>query len=143
MFDVPQDEGDASSRRSAAKAVNFGVIYGMSSFALSSGINVSRKEAERYIGEYFRRLPDGKEIMDRRSSGMPQKRLSRNDNGAEEEYIPEISASSYMVRQLGERLAMNSPIQGSAADIIRAGDDSCVQETQKRKALIKTYTPGA
>ena len=117
VFEIPIEEV-TSKERSAAKAVNFGVIYGMSSFGLSTEINVSRKEAENYINEYFRRFPDVKNFMDTqvafcKENGYVETILGRKRT------IHEITASAYMVRQLGERLAMNSPIQGSAADIIK------------------------
>ena len=117
VFGVP--EGQVTSlQRSNAKAVNFGVIYGMSGFGLSSELHISRKEAEKYIAEYFRKYGKVKEFLDHLvaeckitgfvSTIMHRKRI-----------IHEINASNYMVRQLGERLAMNSPLQGSAADIIK------------------------
>ncbi len=135
VFDVPQDEV-TPQERSAAKAVNFGVIYGMSSFGLSSEINVSRKEAERYIGEYFRRFPDVKEFMDRQVAECRRKGYLETIMGRRR-YIPEISASSYMVRQLGERLAMNSPIQGSAADIIKLAMIAVYRKLRSEKLSSK------
>jgi DNA polymerase-1 len=104
--------------RSRAKAVNFGVIYGMSGFGLSEEIGISRKEAERYIGEYFKTHAAVKDFMDGqirhcREHGYVQTVLGRKRR------IPEIAASSRTARQFGERLAMNTPIQGSAADIIK------------------------
>ena len=104
--------------RSRAKAVNFGVIYGMSGFGLSEELNITRKEAETYISEYFKKHEKVKAYMDAqiekaKSSGYSETILGRRRP------IHEITASAYMVRQLGERLAMNTPIQGSAADIIK------------------------
>lgn len=104
--------------RSRAKAVNFGVIYGMSSFGLSEEINVTRKEAEAYIKEYFNKHPGVKSYMDGQVSFVKEKGYSETILGRKRR-INEISASNFMVRQLGERLAMNTPIQGSAADIIK------------------------
>ncbi|MCR5482325.1 MAG: DNA polymerase I [Clostridia bacterium] len=117
VFGVPLNEV-TPLMRSNAKAVNFGVIYGMSSFGLAEEIHVSRKEADRYIKEYFARHTAVKAFMDRqieycRKTGCVKTLLNRK------RHIHEINASNYMVRQLGERLAMNSPIQGSAADIIK------------------------
>jgi DNA polymerase-1 len=90
----------------------------MSGFGLSTELNITRKEAERYIGEYFKKYTKVKEYMDGvvedcRKKGYVTTILKRK------RIIHEINASNYMVRQLGERLAMNSPIQGSAADIIK------------------------
>ena len=104
--------------RSRAKAVNFGVIYGMSGFGLSEELHISRKEAEDYIHAYFAKHRKVKEYMDEqiricRETGFATTMMGRK------RAIHELSASAYMTRQLGERLAMNTPIQGSAADIIK------------------------
>ena len=104
--------------RSRAKAVNFGVIYGMSGFGLSEELNITRKEAESYIRDYFDKHLAVKRYMDDqvencRALGYTETIMGRK------RYIHEINSSNYMTRQLGERLAMNSPIQGSAADIIK------------------------
>lgn len=104
--------------RSKAKAVNFGVIYGMSGFGLSEEIKTGRKEAERYIKEYFAKHPKVKSFMDAQIESAREKGYSTTILGRKRN-IHEIGASNFMVRQLGERLAMNSPIQGSAADIIK------------------------
>jgi DNA polymerase-1 len=117
VLGIPEDQ-ISQSDRSKAKAVNFGVIYGMSSFGLSSELNITRKEAEAYINEYFKKHEAVKDYLDSqvdfaRKHGYAVTMMGRR------RYIPEITASNYMVRQLGERLAMNSPIQGSAADIIK------------------------
>lgn len=104
--------------RSRAKAVNFGVIYGMSGFGLSEELQISRKEAENYINDYFDKHRKVKEYMDNQISRCKEKGYSETILGRKRP-IHEINASAYMVRQLGERLAMNSPIQGSAADIIK------------------------
>lgn len=112
-------EGEITiEERSRAKAVNFGVIYGMSSFGLSSELKISRKEAENYIDAYFDKHAAVKEFMDGSVSfckdhGYVTTLLGRK------RYIKEIKASQYMTRQVGERLAMNTPVQGSAADIIK------------------------
>ena len=104
--------------RSRAKAVNFGVIYGMSGFGLSEELNITRKEAEKYIEEYFRKHEKVREYMDNQIADAKKTGYSHTILGRKRA-IHEINASAYMVRQLGERLAMNSPIQGSAADIIK------------------------
>jgi DNA polymerase-1 len=117
IFGVPEDDV-TSTQRSNAKAVNFGVIYGMSGFGLSTELNISRKDAEKYISEYFKKYSKVKEFLDRlvlegKANGYVSTIMNRRRT------IHEINASNYMVRQLGERLAMNSPLQGSAADIIK------------------------
>ena len=104
--------------RSKAKAVNFGVIYGMSGFGLSEELKISRKEAETYIDEYFKKHEKVKSYMDLQKEMCKKKGYSETILGRKRR-INEIHAGAYMVRQLGERLAMNSPIQGSAADIIK------------------------
>jgi DNA polymerase-1 len=117
VFGVPEEEV-TPLQRSNAKAVNFGVIYGMSGFGLSTELNIPRKEAEKYIHEYFEKYTKVREYMDRavaeaKEKGYVTTVMNRRRN------IPEIKGTSFVVRQLGERLAMNSPLQGSAADIIK------------------------
>ncbi len=117
VFGVSEEEV-TPIMRSNAKAVNFGVIYGMSSFGLAEEIHVTRKEADSYIKDYFSKYTAVKAFMDSqieycKKTGCVKTILNRK------RYVHEINASNYMVRQLGERLAMNSPIQGSAADIIK------------------------
>lgn len=117
VLGVPFDQV-TPQERSRAKAVNFGVIYGMSGFGLSEELHISRKEAETYIKEYFIKHKKVKEYMDTQIELCREKGYSQTILGRKRP-IHEINASSYMIRQLGERLAMNSPIQGSAADIIK------------------------
>ncbi|MDR3242609.1 MAG: DNA polymerase I [Clostridiales Family XIII bacterium] len=104
--------------RGRAKAVNFGIIYGMSAFGLSAELDITRTEAESYISEYFNKHGAVKRFMDEsvencKKNGYVTTILGRR------RVIPEITASNFAVRQLGERLAMNTPIQGSAADVIK------------------------
>ncbi len=117
VLGVPEDE-ITPLQRSRAKAVNFGVIYGMSSFGLSSELHITRKEAEQYINDYFEKHAKVKEFMDRQVAECKEQGFVRTIMGRKRP-VKEIHAGNYMVRQLGERLAMNSPIQGSAADIIK------------------------
>ena len=124
VLGVPFDQV-TPQERSRAKAVNFGVIYGMSGFGLSEELQISRKEAENYINDYFSKHRKVKEYMDNQIASCKEKGYSETILGRKRP-IHEISAVAYMVRQLGERLAMNSPIQGSAADIIKV-------------AMIKVY----
>ena len=104
--------------RSAAKAVNFGIVYGISDFGLARNIGVSRAEAAEFIERYFARYPDIRRFMDGavasgRLNGYVTTLFGRR------RYLPELSDRSYSIRQFGERAAMNSPIQGTAADIIK------------------------
>ena len=117
VFGVPQEEV-TPLMRSNAKAVNFGVIYGMSGFGLSENLSITRKQAEQYIKDYFHRFPGVKEFMDRCVADCKATGEIRTLYGRRRS-VPEIRASQFMVRQLGERLAMNTPIQGTAADIIK------------------------
>lgn len=118
VFNVDK-ESVTSLQRSRAKAINFGVIYGMSNFGLSNELNISRKEAEEYIEGYFSLHRRVKAFMDMQVAMAKSEGYTVTITGRKR-FIPEINASSYVVRQMGERLAMNSPIQGSAADIIKA-----------------------
>lgn len=129
VFGVSEDDV-TSLQRSNAKAVNFGVIYGMSGFGLSTELNITRKEAETYIAEYFKKYVRVKEFMDNlvadcKKNGYVTTIMNRKRT------VPEIHASNFMVRQLGERLAMNSPIQGSAADIIKMAMIKVYEQLQK------------
>jgi len=104
--------------RSNAKAVNFGVIYGMSSFGLAGELTITRKEAEKYINDYFDKFSGVKNFMDESIAKAKADGYIRTLYGRKRA-IPEINANQYIVRQLGERLAMNTPVQGTAADIIK------------------------
>lgn len=131
VFGVSEEEV-TSLQRSNAKAVNFGVIYGMSGFGLSSELHITRKEAEQYIQEYFKKYTKVKEFMEEqvekcKRDGYVTTLMNRRRR------IPEIHASNYMTRQLGERLAMNSPIQGSAADIIKLAMIRVEGELERQK----------
>ena len=130
VFGVPENQV-TPLQRSNAKAVNFGVIYGMSGFGLSNELNISRKEAEKYIDEYFKKYTKVKDFMDNqvescKKNGYVTTIMKRKRP------VNEINASNYMVRQAGERLAMNSPIQGSAADIIKMAMIKVYQELRKK-----------
>lgn len=117
VLGVPEEE-ITIEERSRAKAVNFGVIYGMSAFGLSSELHISRKEADEYISTYFTKHSAVKAFMDGQVEFCKENGYVTTLMGRKR-YIKEIRATNYMVRQVGERLAMNTPIQGSAADIIK------------------------
>ena len=117
VFHTPYDEVTDLQRRNA-KAVNFGIVYGISGFGLSRDLNITRREAEDYIEDYFATYPRVKAFMDElveegRSKGYVVTMFGRRRP------IPELKAKNFMQRQFGERIAMNSPIQGTAADIIK------------------------
>lgn len=117
VFNIPPDEVTAL-QRSRAKAVNFGVIYGMSDYGLSENLRISRKEAGLYIDEYFKKYAMVKTYMDKIIQGCKEKGYVTTIMNRKR-YIPEIHSKNFNIRSLGERLAMNTPIQGSAADIIK------------------------
>ncbi|KGM94830.1 DNA polymerase I [Clostridium novyi A str. 4552] len=130
VFKVPIDEV-TPLMRSNAKAVNFGIVYGIGAFSLSKDINVSRKEAKEYIDTYFSRYPNVKKYIDEIISkaevdGFVTTILNRK------RYIPEIQSRNKIVRGFGERLAMNTPIQGSAADIIKLAMVEVYNELKNR-----------
>ncbi len=117
VFGLPI-EAVTSKERGAAKAINFGIVYGISSFGLAKGTGLSRQDAQRYIDSYFERYPGVKQYLDwsveeARSKGYVTTLLNRR------RYLPDIKSRKWPVRSFAERTAMNTPIQGSAADIIK------------------------
>ncbi len=117
VFHIPFEEVTDQQRRDA-KAVNFGIIYGISSFGLSQGLSITRKEAEGYIKKYFAAYPMIKGFLDDLvTQGKKQGYVTTYFH--RKRPIPELSSSNFMQRSFGERVAMNSPIQGTAADIIK------------------------
>ena len=117
IFHVPFEEVTDQMRRNA-KAVNFGIVYGISSFGLSQGLSISRKEADEFIDQYFRTYPRIKDFLDGLISSAKEKGYAESLYGRRRP-IPELNAANYIQRSFGERAAMNSPIQGTAADIIK------------------------
>ncbi|MDD3338811.1 MAG: DNA polymerase I [Lachnospiraceae bacterium] len=117
VFHIPFDEVTDLQRRNA-KAVNFGIVYGISSFGLSQDLSISPKEAAKYIKDYFATYPKIKEFLDGLVAEGKEKGYVTTMFGRRRP-IPELSSSNFMQRAFGERVAMNSPIQGTAADIIK------------------------
>lgn len=117
VFGVPLDEVTDTLRRNA-KAVNFGIVYGISSFGLGENIGISRKEASEYIKKYFETFPGLKAYLDGLVESAKSKGYSETYFGRRRQ-IPELKNSNFMTRSFGERVAMNAPIQGTAADIIK------------------------
>ncbi len=117
VFHTPFDEVTPLQRRNA-KAVNFGIVYGISSFGLSQGLSITRAEAAEYIKAYFKTYPGIKIFLDRLVSDAKKKGYAKTMYGRRRP-VPELSSSNFMQRSFGERVAMNSPIQGSAADIMK------------------------
>ena len=117
IFGVPLEQVTPEQRNSA-KAVNFGIVYGISDFGLAKNLGISRSEAKKYIGSYFSRYPGIKEYMDRiveqgRKQGYVTTLMGRRRK------LSELSSRNHNIRSFGERIAMNTPIQGTAADIIK------------------------
>ncbi len=117
VFHTPLEEVTPLQRRNA-KAVNFGIVYGISSFGLSQGLSISRGEAADYIKSYFETYPQIRRFLDDLVSSAREKGYSRTLYGRRRP-VPELKNSNFMQRQFGERIAMNSPIQGTAADIMK------------------------
>ena len=131
VFGVPENEVTPELRR-RAKAVNFGIIYGISSFGLGEDLGISRAEAKEYIEKYFITYSKVKEYLDScvekaKNDGYVRTMMSRIRP------IPELSSSNFMQRSFGERVAMNSPIQGTAADIIKIAMINVFRELKERK----------
>ena len=117
VFGVPLPDVTPEMRRNA-KAVNFGIVYGISAFGLSDNLSISRKEATEYINSYFETYPQVKAFLDGLVAFAKETGYSVTAFGRRRP-IPELKAANFMQRQFGERVAMNAPIQGTAADIIK------------------------
>ena len=131
VFHVPFDEVTSIQRRNA-KAVNFGIVYGISSFGLSQGLSISRKEAAEYIEAYFRTYPGIKKFLDDLVKDAREKGYAETMFGRRRP-VPELKSSNFMQRSFGERVAMNSPIQGSGADIMKIAMISVWEEIRRKK----------
>lgn len=141
VFGVSKDEVDANMRRQA-KAVNFGIVYGISDYGLSQNLNITRKEAATFIEQYFNVFQGVRQFMDRivkqaRQDGYVSTLLHRR------RYLPEIHASNFNQRSFAERTAMNTPIQGTAADIIKLAmvqmDARMKDEKLKSRMLLQVH----
>ena len=131
-----------SNERRQAKAVNFGIIYGKTSWGLSEDLKISPKQAELFIQHYFENFPEIKGFMDRqienaKTNGYVKTILNRR------RYIPEVRADNYQVREFGKRMAMNAPIQGSAADLLKKAmvliDKAFEDRNLKSKILLQIH----
>ena len=141
VFDTPFDEVTDIQRRNA-KAVNFGIVYGISAFGLANDLNIGRKEAQAYIDSYFEKYPKIKAFLDKTVADAKEKGYIKTMFGRIRP-IPELSSSNFMQRQFGERVAMNSPIQGTAADIIKIAmirvHDRLLKENLKSKLILQVH----
>ena len=135
VFKTPIEEV-SKEQRSAAKAVNFGIVYGISDFGLAEQLGISRKQAKEYIEEYLSQYPGIKNFMENiieqaKEKGYVETLYHRR------RYIPELKSNSYTVRQFGNRVAMNTPIQGTAADIMKIAMIKVKNEIEKRNLQSK------
>ena len=135
LFGIPNDEVTSEMRRNA-KTVNFGVIYGMSDYGLEQATNLSREEAAQFIALYFEKYPRVREYLEAtkeqaRKLGYVQTVLGRR------RFLPEINSANRMVREAAERMAINAPVQGSSADIIKIAMINLHREMEKRNLKSK------
>ena len=141
VFGVPLAEV-TREMRSNAKAVNFGIVYGISDFGLARNINISRKEAADYIDRFFERYPNVKRFMDE-AVAMAKTEGYVSTIAGNRRYIPQIKSSNHNIRSFGERIAMNTPIQGSAADIIKIAmlrvDEALTTNGLKAKLILQVH----
>ena len=141
VFHVPFDEVTPLQRRNA-KAVNFGIVYGISSFGLSQDLSITRKEAAAYIEKYFETYPKIKGFLDELVATGKEKGYVSTMLGRRRP-IPELKSSNFMQRSFGERVAMNSPIQGTAADIIKIAmirvDERLRRENLRSRLILQVH----
>lgn len=135
VFGIPQEEV-TKEQRSSAKAVNFGIVYGISDFGLGTQLGISRKKAKEYIEQYLTEYSGVKKFMDKsieiaKQNGFAETMFKRKRK------INELSSNNYMVRQFGERAAMNTPVQGTAADIMKIAMIKVYNELNKRNLKSK------
>lgn len=135
VFGVPLDEV-TKELRSKAKAVNFGIVYGISDFGLAGQIHSSRKQAKQYIEQYLEKYNGIKTFMDEAVEDAKKKGYIETMYNRRR-YIPELTSKSYIVRKFGERVAMNTPIQGTAADIMKIAMINVFRELKNRNLNSK------
>ena len=129
VYGVPIEEV-TSQMRSSAKAVNFGIVYGISDFGLATNLHISRREAGEFIDRYFARYPAVRSFMDACVAQGKAEGYSVTMYGRRRP-LPELSSSNYNRRQFGERAAMNTPVQGTAADIIKIAMNSVCERLRE------------
>ena len=130
VFKTPIDEV-TKEQRSNAKAVNFGIVYGISDFGLGEQLGIGRKQAKKYIDEYLTQYSGINQFMDNIKEEAKEKGYVKTLFNRRR-YIPELKSNNYMVRQFGARAAMNTPIQGTAADIMKIAMLKVFKEIEKR-----------
>ena len=141
IFDVPLSQVD-STLRSRAKAVNFGIIYGISGFGLARNTGVSQQEAKSFISRYFAKYPGVKRFMDAAVADGQENGYALTLMGRRR-YLPELTAANAMVREFGKRAAMNTPVQGTAADIIKLAmvrvDEALRREKLRSRLILQVH----
>ena len=141
IFDVPLEQVD-STLRSNAKAVNFGIIYGISGFGLARNTGVTQQEARSFISRYFAKYPGVKRFMDTAVADGQENGYALTLMGRRR-YLPELTASNAMVREFGKRAAMNTPVQGTAADIIKLAmvrvDEALRREKLQSRLILQVH----
>ena len=141
VFHIPLNEVTPLQRRNA-KAVNFGIVYGISAFGLSEDLSISRKEAMEYIERYFETYPQVKTFLDSLVAHAKEQGYVTTMFGRRRP-VPELKSSNFMQRSFGERVAMNSPIQGTAADIIKIAmirvDERLRRENLRSRLILQVH----
>ena len=135
IFNVPVEEV-SKQLRSRAKAVNFGIVYGISDFGLSEQVGIKRNEAKEYITAYLEKYSGIDNFMKEIVEEAKRKGYVTTLKGRRR-YIPELSSNNYMVRKFGDRAAMNTPIQGTAADIMKIAMIDVYRELKNRNLKSK------
>jgi DNA polymerase-1 len=135
VFGVSQDEV-TPLLRTRAKAVNFGIIYGMGDFSLSQDLHITKKEAKEYIDSYFEKYHNVRSYLDSTVEEAKEKGYVSTMFGRRR-YVPELSSTNHLIKSFGERIAMNTPIQGAAADIIKIAMVKVSDELKKQKLNAK------
>ena len=135
IFNIPLEEVTDTYRR-YAKAVNFGIIYGISDFGLSENVGITVKEAKKYIEDYLKKYPKIKEYMDNTKNIVVEKGYVETKFGRRR-YVPNIKSQNYIIREQAKRIAMNAPIQGTAADITKIAMVKIEERIKKEKLNAK------
>ena len=135
IFNIPLEEVTDTYRR-YAKAVNFGIIYGISDFGLSENVGITVKEAKKYIEDYLKKYPKIKEYMDNTKNIAVEKGYVETKFGRRR-YVQNIKSQNYIIREQAKRIAMNAPIQGTAADITKIAMVKIEERIKKEKLDAK------
>ena len=135
IFNISLEEVTDIYRR-YAKAVNFGIIYGISDFGLSENVGITVKEAKKYIEDYLKKYPKIKEYMDNTKNIAVEKGYVETKFGRRR-YVPNIKSQNYIIREQAKRIAMNAPIQGTAADITKIAMVKIEERIKKEKLDAK------